>query len=105
MRCHGPVPTFERPKSAREQPRSIVELAKARPDLRLDGRSLRSAPASTVPGRREVLIEVLGRKPFGGALVVRIGSGAARHEFDLAEEVASALWVHSESGHPGCSLE
>jgi DtxR family Mn-dependent transcriptional regulator len=50
-------------------------------------------------------VEVLGRRPFGGALVVRIGSGAARHEFDLAEEVASALWVHSESGHPGCSLE
>ena len=50
-------------------------------------------------------VEVLGRKPFGGALVVRIGSGAAWHEFDLAEEVASALWVHSETGHPGCSLE
>ena len=50
-------------------------------------------------------VEVLGRKPFGGALVVRIGSGAAGHEFDLAEEVASALWVHSESGHAGCSLE
>ena len=44
-------------------------------------------------------VEVLGRKPFGGALVVRIGSGAARREFDLAEEVASALWVHSEAAH------
>ncbi|HEX9088263.1 MAG TPA: metal-dependent transcriptional regulator [Arthrobacter sp.] len=49
-------------------------------------------------------IEVLGRKPFGGALVVRIGSGGTRQEFDLAEEVASALWVHSETAHPGCSL-
>ncbi|WP_346928065.1 metal-dependent transcriptional regulator [uncultured Arthrobacter sp.] len=50
-------------------------------------------------------VEVLGRKPFGGALVVRIGSGGTRREFDLAEEVASALWVHSEAAHPGCSLE
>lgn len=50
-------------------------------------------------------VEVLGRKPFGGALVVRIGSGGTRREFDLAEEVASALWVHSETTHPGCRLE
>lgn len=50
-------------------------------------------------------VEVLGRKPFGGALVVLIGSGATRREFDLAEEVASALWVHSEAAHPGCSVE
>lgn len=50
-------------------------------------------------------VEVLGRKPFGGALVVRIGSGGTRREFDLAEEVAAALWVHSEAVHPGCSLE
>ncbi|MDI3242651.1 metal-dependent transcriptional regulator [Arthrobacter sp. AL08] len=49
-------------------------------------------------------VEVLGRKPFGGALVVRIGSGAAGQEVDLAEEVASALWVHSDVAHPGCSL-
>ncbi|MGP4031295.1 metal-dependent transcriptional regulator [Pseudarthrobacter sp. 1C304] len=50
-------------------------------------------------------VEVLGRKPFGGALVVRIGSGGAGREFDLAEEVAAALWVHSAAAHPGCSLE
>lgn len=50
-------------------------------------------------------VEVLGRKPFGGALVVLIGSGGTRREFDLAEEVASALWVHSETTHPGCRLE
>jgi DtxR family Mn-dependent transcriptional regulator len=50
-------------------------------------------------------VEVLGRKPFGGALVVRIGTGGARREFDLAEEVAAALWVHSDAAHPGCSLE
>ncbi|BCW67692.1 DtxR family transcriptional regulator [Arthrobacter sp. NicSoilB4] len=50
-------------------------------------------------------VEVLGRKPFGGALVVRIGTGGDRREFDLAEEVAAALWVHSDAAHPGCSLE
>jgi DtxR family transcriptional regulator, Mn-dependent transcriptional regulator len=49
-------------------------------------------------------VEVVGRKPFGGALVVRIGSGAHRREFDLADEVTSALWVQSESVHEGCVL-
>jgi len=49
-------------------------------------------------------VEVLGRKPFGGALVVRIGSGGTGREFDLADEVTSALWVHSDTGHAGCRL-
>ena len=49
-------------------------------------------------------VEVLGRKPFGGALVVRIGSGVNGREFDLADEVASALWVQSAGTHPGCVL-
>jgi DtxR family Mn-dependent transcriptional regulator len=49
-------------------------------------------------------VEVLGRKPFGGPLVVRIGSGGTGRDFDLAEEVASALWVHSEDAHAGCSV-
>ncbi|QCB96976.1 metal-dependent transcriptional regulator [Arthrobacter sp. PAMC25564] len=49
-------------------------------------------------------VEVLGRRPFGGSLVVRIGSGGTRREFDLAAEVASALWVHSEAAHAGCSV-
>jgi DtxR family Mn-dependent transcriptional regulator len=49
-------------------------------------------------------VEVMGRKPFGGALVVRIGSGAAGREFDLADEVASALWVKSAGTHQGCVL-
>ncbi|MGO4433005.1 metal-dependent transcriptional regulator [Paenarthrobacter sp. RAF9] len=49
-------------------------------------------------------VEVMGRKPFGGALVVRIGSGPDRREFDLADEVASALWVQSAGVHPGCVL-
>ncbi len=50
-------------------------------------------------------VEVLGRKPFGGALVVRIGSGAALREFDLAEEVAAALWIHSGPAHSGCTVD
>ena len=49
-------------------------------------------------------VEVIGRKPFGGPLVVRIGSGDARREYDLADEVTSALWVQSETIHPGCRL-
>ena len=49
-------------------------------------------------------VEVLGRKPFGGPLVVRIGAGAALREIDLADEVASALWVHSDAAHAGCSV-
>jgi DtxR family Mn-dependent transcriptional regulator len=49
-------------------------------------------------------IEVLGRKPFGGALGVRIGTAGAGREFDLADEVSSALWVYSDSLHAGCRL-
>lgn len=49
-------------------------------------------------------VEVIGRKPFGGPLVVRIGSGDARREYDLADEVTSALWVQSETVHAGCRL-
>ena len=49
-------------------------------------------------------IEVLGRKPFGGALVVRIGAAGAGREFDLADAVSSALWVYSDSRHAGCRL-
>ncbi|CAI3800972.1 metal-dependent transcriptional regulator [Pseudarthrobacter sp. MM222] len=53
----------------------------------------------------DAAIEVIGRRPFGGALVVRIGPGPGGREVDLAEEVASALWVHSEVAHAGCSVE
>lgn len=49
-------------------------------------------------------VEVMGRKPFGGALVVRIGSAGRSRDFDLADEVASALWVHSEGVHAGCRM-
>jgi DtxR family Mn-dependent transcriptional regulator len=49
-------------------------------------------------------VEVMGRKPFGGALVVRIASAGRSRDFDLADEVTSALWVQSEAGHPGCRM-
>jgi DtxR family Mn-dependent transcriptional regulator len=49
-------------------------------------------------------VEVVGRKPFGGALVVRIGSAGRSRDFDFAEEVASALWVHSDAAHAGCRM-
>ncbi|WP_426978657.1 metal-dependent transcriptional regulator [Pseudarthrobacter sp. O4] len=52
----------------------------------------------------DAAVEVIGRRPFGGALVVRVGSGASGREVDLAEEVASALWVHSEAAHAGCRI-
>jgi DtxR family Mn-dependent transcriptional regulator len=37
-------------------------------------------------------------------MVVRIGSPAALRQFDFADEVASALWVHSDAAHAGCSV-
>jgi DtxR family transcriptional regulator, Mn-dependent transcriptional regulator len=49
-------------------------------------------------------VEVVGRKPFGGALIVRIGPAGNSRSFDLADEVASALWVHSDAAHPGCLM-
>ncbi|MFJ5693287.1 metal-dependent transcriptional regulator [Arthrobacter sp. NPDC093125] len=49
-------------------------------------------------------VEVVGRKPFGGALMVRIGPTGNSRSFDLADEVASALWVHSDAAHPGCLM-
>lgn len=49
-------------------------------------------------------VEVLGRKPFGGPLMVRIGAGGVMRDVDLADEVAAALWVHSDAAHSGCSV-
>lgn len=49
-------------------------------------------------------VEVMRRKPFGGALVVRIASAGRSRDFDLADEVTSALWVQSEEVHPGCRM-
>jgi DtxR family Mn-dependent transcriptional regulator len=36
--------------------------------------------------------------------VVRIGARGELREIDLADEVASALWVHSDAAHSGCSV-
>ncbi|MBX7445483.1 MULTISPECIES: metal-dependent transcriptional regulator [unclassified Arthrobacter] len=50
-------------------------------------------------------VEVMGRRPFGGALVVRISGSRGARDFDLADEIASALWVSSTTPHPGCVLD
>jgi len=50
-------------------------------------------------------VEVLGRRPFGGPLAVRIGPAGSPREVDLGQEAASALWVHSDTAHAGCSVE
>lgn len=52
----------------------------------------------------DATIEVLGHKPFGGPLTVRVGTGGPPREFDFADEVASALWVLSDAAHPGCRV-
>ncbi len=49
-------------------------------------------------------VEVLGRRPFGGPLMVRIGTGPSLHNVDLSGEVAASLWVHSQGTHAGCSV-
>jgi DtxR family Mn-dependent transcriptional regulator len=49
-------------------------------------------------------VAVVRRKPFGGPLVVRLGYGDAGRDFDVADEVAAALWIHTEHPHPGCTL-
>lgn len=49
-------------------------------------------------------LAVVRRKPFGGPLVVRLDDGGAPRDFDVADEVAEAVWIHSEHAHPGCTL-
>lgn len=49
-------------------------------------------------------VEVVGRKPFGGALMVRVRTSGLMRDHDLADEVTSALWVQSDSPHVGCLL-
>ncbi|HEY8700243.1 MAG TPA: metal-dependent transcriptional regulator [Arthrobacter sp.] len=74
----------------------ITRISDENPDL------LRYLSAEEIDLDAEV--EVIGRKPFGGALVVRIRSGGRTQDYDLANEVTSALWVHSDRSHPGCIL-
>ncbi len=49
-------------------------------------------------------VEVLGRKPFGGALVVRIRNSGRTRDYDLADEVTAALWVSTDHPHADCTL-
>ncbi len=48
----------------------------------------------------DAAVEVVGRKPFGGALIVQVGGTT----LDLSDEVADALWVATTSEHDGCTL-
>jgi DtxR family Mn-dependent transcriptional regulator len=74
----------------------ITRISDENPDL------LRYLSAQEIDLDAEV--EVIGRKPFGGALVVRIRSASRSKDYDLADEVASSLWVHSDHPHAGCVL-
>ncbi|MET3205702.1 MULTISPECIES: metal-dependent transcriptional regulator [unclassified Arthrobacter] len=74
----------------------ITRISDENPDL------LRYLSAEEIDLDAEV--EVVGRKPFGGALVVRISSPGRKRDYDLADEVTAALWVHSDHPHTGCTL-
>ncbi len=74
----------------------ITRISDENPDL------LRYLSAEEIDLDAEV--EVVGRKPFGGALVVRISNAGRTRDFDLADEVTAALWVHSDHPHAGCTL-
>lgn len=104
---HGdPIPTAD----------GTIALPPARPMVELDnghrGRITRVSDAdpdllrflSAANIQLDDDVELVGRRPFGGALVVRIGAGALTRDVDLGEDAASALWVHSERSHPGCTL-
>lgn len=49
-------------------------------------------------------IEVLGRKPFGGSLIVRLGNPSHSREIDLSDEIGNALWVQDTAVHQGCTV-
>lgn len=74
----------------------ITRISDENPDL------LRYLAAEEIDLDAEV--EVLGRRPFGGALMVRINNAGRSREYDLADEVTAALWVHSDHAHAGCVL-
>ncbi|WP_255768230.1 metal-dependent transcriptional regulator [Pseudarthrobacter sulfonivorans] len=74
----------------------ITRISDENPDL------LRYLAAEEIDLDAEV--EVLGRKPFGGALVVRISNAGRTRDYDLADEITAALWVQTVRPHPGCIL-
>jgi DtxR family Mn-dependent transcriptional regulator len=43
-------------------------------------------------------VTMVGRRPFGGALQVRLGAGADARELDLGDEAAASLWVSAPGG-------
>ncbi len=50
-------------------------------------------------------VEVVGRKPFGGSLVVRLeGQDHQLRELDVSDEVGSALWIADTREHVGCTV-
>lgn len=49
-------------------------------------------------------VRIVGRRPFGGALVVRFGAEDAARELDLGDEAAAALWISSDRPHEGCAI-
>ncbi|MGG5171698.1 metal-dependent transcriptional regulator [Pseudarthrobacter sp. J1738] len=49
-------------------------------------------------------IELIGRRPFGGPLMIGIGTGRDRREIDLSDSIGAALWVSSTTAHAGCTL-
>lgn len=50
-------------------------------------------------------ITVVGRRPFGGPLVIQLGPAPRQREVELGAELAAALWVSSAGSHDGCTLE
>ena len=72
----------------------ITRISDDNPDL------LRYLAAENIDLDAEV--EVMGRKPFGGALVVRINNAGRTRDYDLADEITAALWVHTDQPHAGC---
>jgi DtxR family Mn-dependent transcriptional regulator len=74
----------------------ITRISDENPDL------LRYLAAEEIDLDAEV--EVMGRKPFGGALMVRISNSGRTRDYDLADEITAALWVHSDHPHEGCAL-
>lgn len=74
----------------------VARISDANPDLLryLDSEQL----------QLDTTVEVVGHKPFGGALTVRVGPEPGR-EIDLGDEPAAAVWVSTVGSHPGCVLE
>ncbi|EMY33997.1 DtxR family iron dependent repressor [Arthrobacter crystallopoietes BAB-32] len=74
----------------------IIRISDANPDL------LRFLSAERIS--LDSRVEVMGHRPFGGPLVVRIGSAEHLRELDLGDEAAAALWVANDTPHENCLL-